>query len=373
MPLKQVPPAGLEPAHTPPEGDALSAELRGPGASGTLRHGNPNSGAGPGTLLPVIVVAGECLVDLLPTGDGLLRPVLGGGPFTVARAVGRLGGDVAFLGTLSTDSYGRRARESLAASGVDDRWAPSTDLPTTLAAVDFDGESAHYLFYTQATSAPALSRDQAVVALAATPTALHVGTLGLVLEPCAEALAALVQAVPPDCLVVVDPNCRPAALTTPGVADRYRQRLAGVLARADVVKVSADDLAWLRPETPAAQVAADLAREHDTLVLLTDGADGVLVRSPDEQVRIPVPRVEVVDSVGAGDSFGGGFLAAWTAGLAGGAAPDLHDLDPAGPLLAAVRYGIAVAGITVTRVGADPPTTVEVAAQAATAGVTTTG
>ncbi len=333
--------------------------------------GNPSSdttptrvagGDAPGTLLPVIVVAGECLVDLLPTGDGLLRPVLGGGPFTVARAVGRLGGQVAFLGTLSTDPYGRRARESLAGSGVDDRWAPSTDLPTTLAAVDFAGESAHYLFYTEATSAPALTADQAAAVLATAPTALHVGTLGLVLEPCAEALAALVDLTGPDCLVMVDPNCRPAALTDPDVADRYRRRLTAVLARADVVKVSADDLAWLRPGTPAGRAAADLAREHDTVVLLTDGGDGVLVRSPDDEARVAVPRVRVVDTVGAGDSFGGGFLAAWTSAQAADPGADLRDLDPAGVLLTAVRYGIAAAGITVTRVGADPPTAAEVAA-----------
>ena len=321
----------------------------------------------------MIVVAGECLVDLLPTDGGLLRPVLGGGPFTVARAIGRLGGDVAFLGSLSTDSYGEQARASLARSGVDDRWAPATELPTTLAAVDFAGEAASYRFYTEATSAPALTGDQADAVLATAPTALHVGTLGLVLEPCADALAGLVDRVRPDCLVMVDPNCRPAVLTDPAVARRYRNRLQAVFHRAHVVKVSADDLAWLRPGTPPAEAAAGLASEHDVLVLLTDGGGGLLVRSADGEVRVDVPRVEVVDTVGAGDSFCGGFLAAWTAAAAAGAgsgggsdsgwAPtaSLRDLDPAGPLVAAVRYGVAAAGITVTRVGADPPTAADLA------------
>ena len=308
---------------------------------------------------PVIVVAGECLVDLVPADDGLLRPVLGGGPFTAARAAGRLGADVAFLGTLSTDAFGRAARRSLAESGVTDRWAPSTDDPTTLAAVDLTvGDAARYLFYTEGTSAPALTAVDTAPVLAAGPTALVVGTLGLVLEPCAESLAALVGHVGGDCLVLVDPNCRPAALAGPGVEARYRDRLATVLDRADVVKVSTEDLEFLVPGVPPADAARAMAIEHDALVLLTDGGHGVRVTTPTGSVVVDVPRVTVVDTIGAGDSFVGGFVAAWTS--AGAVSPALRDLDPAGPLLAAVRYGVAVAAITCTRVGADPPTAAEV-------------
>ena len=312
---------------------------------------------------PVIVVAGECLVDLIPAADGMLRPVLGGGPFTAARAAGRLGAEVAFLGTLSTDGHGRRARESLADSGVTDRWAPATDDPTTLAAVDLTtGDAARYLFYTGGTSAPALTAADTAPALAAAPAALVVGTLGLVLEPCADTLAALVGQVARDCLVVVDPNCRPAALTGPGAEDRYRERLGHVLGRADVVKVSTEDLDFLSPGVPAAEAARSMAVEHDTLVLLTDGSRGVRVQTPTASVAVDVPRVTVVDTVGAGDSFVGGFVASWTA--AGVPAAGLRDLDPAGALLTAVRYGVAVAAVTGTRVGADPPTTAEVRAGA---------
>ncbi len=319
---------------------------------------------------PVIVVAGECLVDLLPAAEqpGLLRPVLGGGPFTAARSVGRLGGEVAFLGTLSTDSYGRAARTALAQSGVRDDWAPVTELPTTLAAVDLSSqEAARYLFYTEGTSAPALSVAQADAVLAADPNALLVGTLGLVLEPCADALAALVDRVPEQCLVMIDPNTRPAALTRPDVAARYRDRLQTVLGRADVIKVSTEDLAWLRSDLQVADAAAELAREHDALVLLTDGGRGVLVRTPGDQAWVDVPGVEVVDTVGAGDSFCGGFLATLAA-PDHRPAGDLFDLAPDGAVLTAVRRAVLVAAITCTRVGADPPTTDEVDALTARTG-----
>ena len=315
----------------------------------------------------MIVVAGECLVDLLPAGKpaadgiGTLRPILGGGPFTAARAVGRLGGDVAFLGTLSTDAYGQAARASLRESGVRDDWAPDTELPTTLAAVDLSRESARYLFYTEATSAPALTAAQADAVLAAPPTALLVGTLGLVLEPCADALAALVDRVPGDCLVMVDPNTRPAALTRPDVAARYRDRLQTVLGRADVIKVSTEDLAWLSPMATPADAAAQLAVDNDALVLVTDGGDGVLVRTARGKAWVDVPKVTVVDTVGAGDSFCGGFLASWAAG-GRPPGPELADLTPAGAVLTAVRHGVTVAAITCTRVGADPPTAAELTA-----------
>lgn len=341
-----------------PDGEQDPSSGRGP------RCWRRAAGVGRGETARVIVVAGECLVDLIPTPQGLLRPVLGGGPFTVARSVGRLGGDVAYLGTLSTDGYGSRARAALAEAGVRDDWAPAVDLPTTLAAVDLStADAARYLFYTEGTSAPALSATQADAVLAASPAVLHVGTLGLVLEPAAEALSGLVDRVGPDCLVMVDPNSRPAALTSPGVEARHRDRLTAVLGRADVVKVSVEDLDWLRPGVPPADAAAGLAAEHDALVLLTDGGNGVLVATPAGSVRVAVPRVAVVDTVGAGDCFCGGFLTGWTAASAADPAADLRDLSPDGPVLAAVRYGAAVAAICVTRIGADPPTAAEVAVQ----------
>jgi fructokinase len=194
----------------------------------------------------VIVVGGESLIDMIARSDEL-RAVPGGGPYNVARTIARLGRSCAYLGALSTDRFGVLLREALRDDGVNDRWAPLTEDPTTLAVAQI-GETggATYSFYVERTSASDLSTEQALAVLVATPSVLYVGTLGLVLEPAAASYEALVDAVARDVLVAVDPNCRPAVVRDPSA---YRDRLARVLARADVVKVSTEDLDYLTRPT----------------------------------------------------------------------------------------------------------------------------
>ena len=130
----------------------------------------------------VIVVIGEALIDLLVRPDGRVEAAPGGGPFNTARTIARLGQRVAFAGRLSTDAFGRRLRDALAADEVDLDLVDSTDDPTTLAVVEAGAaKAAEYRFYLDGTSAPGLG--PAVVERIDTPSALHVGTLGLVLEP----------------------------------------------------------------------------------------------------------------------------------------------------------------------------------------------
>jgi fructokinase len=264
----------------------------------------------------VIVVAGEALVDLVPEGPdggGALRPLLGGGPFNAARAAARAGARVAFLGRVSSDALGRRVRAALQDDGVALTAVVATEAPTTLALAEVGADGgAAYRFYVDGTSAPGLSRGDAAAALERVGRvgALCVGTLGLVFEPSASALAGVVESAGEDVLVVVDPNCRPAAIRD---EDAYRTRLARVLARADVVKASAEDLAWLRPgEAPETTLRALLA--PGAVGLVTLGADGARVLPPGDATgafTIPAPRVDVVDTIGAGDAFLGGWLAEW--------------------------------------------------------------
>ncbi|MGB6577682.1 MAG: PfkB family carbohydrate kinase [Streptosporangiaceae bacterium] len=147
----------------------------------------------------------------------------------------------AFLGRLSQDGFGRMLRARLEQDGVAIGLPQLTDAPTTLAAVDVDpGGVPRYHFYLDGTSSAALEYP---IALSADLTALHAGTLALVTEPAATSIERLItRDLPPDALVMVDPNCRPQA-----IADRpaYLARLARTLDRADVVKVSAEDLAYL--------------------------------------------------------------------------------------------------------------------------------
>jgi fructokinase len=300
----------------------------------------------------MIVVAGEALIDVLVPPDGRLVAVPGGGPFNTARTIGRLGGAVAFLGVLSTDRFGLVLRDALVRDGVDLSMAPTTDAATTLAIAELDDTgTATYRFHTAETSAPRLSPDAVAAAIALRPEAVHVGTLGLVLEPMASALTAGIAAARERTVVMLDPNCRPSV-----IRDRaaYLGRLHSVLARADVVKASVDDLAFIEPGTSAQEAAGEWLDRGPSVVLVTDGAHPVHVLTRDVAFDVPVPSVEVVDTVGAGDAFGGAFLASWIERGLG-----RSELADPGALHEAVAFAVRVAGATCRRAGADPPTRAE--------------
>jgi fructokinase len=291
----------------------------------------------------VIVVGGEALVDLVIDPEGRVTATLGGGPFNAARAAGRLGSPVAFLGALSHDRFGRLLLAQLVDDGVDTTLVQHTELPTTLAAAELDDSgSASYHFYIERTSAPTV----ADAALPAGTRIFHVGTLGMVLEPMATTMERLVAHAPDDLLVLLDPNCRPRV--TPD-REGYLARLARMVARADVVKVSTDDLEFLSPGEHESGVRA-LLDGGARVVLHTDGGDAVRVRLSGARVDVPVPRVTVTDTIGAGDSFGGAFAAWWQQADLGRA-----ELGDVAALTAAVTAAVQVAAISCTRVGAQPP------------------
>jgi fructokinase len=301
----------------------------------------------------VIVVAGEALIDLVVGPDGQLAAHPGGGPFNTARTLSRLEQPVAYLGRISEDRFGRRLRGELADDGVRlEAVVPTTD-PTTLALAETDAHgAASYRFYTEGTSAPGLTTEAALEALPDRVELLHVGTLGLVLEPMATALEAVIAAVADHALVMLDPNCRPSLIPDRAM---YRRRLGETLRRSHVVKASVDDLIWLEPGTPPADAARGLLAEGPAAVLMTDGGAGVQVVTPDAQRHVPAPEVEVVDTIGAGDAFSGGFLAWWR--IHGLGAEDLRSLDQ---VLEATEFACEVAARTVERAGASPPRLEEV-------------
>jgi fructokinase len=300
----------------------------------------------------LIVVAGEALIDLVPAGDEALIAHPGGGPFNTARTLGRLERPVAYLGRISTDRAGRRLAERLAGDGVRMDGLVRTEDPTTLALVELDDHgSARYRFYDEGTAAPGLTVDDARAALPDGVAYLHVGTLGLVLEPMATALEALAGELAGRALVMTDPNCRPEII---GDAAAYRARLARVLAVTDVAKVSDDDLAWLEPGVDPTEAARGLLAQGPAVVLLTRGADGALVLTGDAEHAVAAPPVDVVDTIGAGDAFSGGWLAWWSERGLG-----REDLADVARLTEATRFACLVAALTCARAGATPPTRAE--------------
>jgi fructokinase len=300
----------------------------------------------------VIVVAGEALIDLVADADGTLHAHPGGGPFNTARTIARLGQPVALLGRLSTDRFGRRLQALLAGDGVALDAIVHTDDPTTLALAEVDDDgAARYRFYERGTSAPGLGAAEAVTALPPGATALHVGTLGIHLDPVGAAIEALVERLAGDALVAVDPNVRPGVLADPAA---FRARLTRLLARTDLLKLSEDDLAWLAPGADPVDGVRSLLGGARAGVL-TRGREGALVVTARDARAVPAPAVDVVDTIGAGDAFGGALLAWWR----------MHDLDrdalaDLDTVLDATRFACHVAALTCARAGASPPVLAEV-------------
>jgi fructokinase len=302
----------------------------------------------------VILVGGEALFDVV-AGDGeQLEAHPGGAAFSAARAIARLEQPVAYLGRLSTDRFGARLERILVDDGVRLESVVRTEEPTTLALAELgDGGSvSRYRFYAQGTSASGLTPEAALAALPERVDTLFVGTLGLVLEPMASALEAVLDRLAGSALVAVDPNCRPDVIPDPAA---YRRRLTWILQRADLLKVSEEDVAWLYPDRDPVDGTRALLADGPGVGVLTRGGDGAVVITAGDAVAVAPPRIEVVDTIGAGDAFMGAFLARWRG--EGRGRGDLADLDAVAD---AARFACRVAAVTCSRAGADPPRLAEV-------------
>jgi len=309
----------------------------------------------------LIVVAGEALIDVV---DGHERP--GGGPFNTARALGRLGVPVGFLGRLSTDARGRRLAALLEGDGVGLQLSSLGPEPTTTARASVDAAGvAAYTFDVAGTSAPSLLPAAVPADLGPEVEAVHAGTLGLVLEPMASTLMQVLDRERGHRVVILDPNVRPGLIDD----GAYRARLRQAIAMSDIVKASETDIAWIFGTEDYEKAAAAMLAEGARLVVVTLGARGAFALHGSSSVQVPAPRVEVVDTIGAGDAFGAA-LAAWMHGH--------HALHPGfrlteKDLRAVLAYACLVASLTCARAGADPPTRAQLLAASARGGARQVG
>jgi fructokinase len=296
----------------------------------------------------VIVVCGEALIDRIHNGDGTQRAAPGGGPFNTARALARLGVPTEFLGRLSEDVFGRQLAGLLVSEGASLELASIGPEPTTIAIADVDSEGfAEYQFLVQGTSAPNLTLEMVPERFGTDVVALHVGTLGLVLEPMASTLAELISRERGRRLVMLDPNIRVGLVPD---AD-YRERLQDAISQSTIVKASEADLAWIYPKVDYEAAAGRILGAGVSLVVITLGARGAFGAHRETRMHVDAPKVEVVDTIGAGDAFGAALLA-WLHDH-GALRPDLG-LEP-GDLEAALDFACLAGAITCTRAGADPP------------------
>ena len=308
---------------------------------------------------PRVVVAGESLVDIVHRAGGAVDEAPGGSPANVALTLGRLGRAPILVTRLADDDRGRRVRRWLEHSGVavDAVAAPRTS--TATAVLDASG-AATYTFDLEWD----LGDDVARLAEDAFASAdlVHVGSVGAVLEPGAGQVAALVRAVHGRAIVTYDPNIRPSLVRDP---QAVRARVAELIGIADVVKTSDEDVQWLHPGRDAIEVAREWVIGGPALVVVTRGAEGAVAVTADAEIVVPAVPTDVVDTVGAGDTFMGALIDGLLSRKA-----DLGARAPGGgirpdELEALLRRSAEAAAITVSRPGADPPRREELLARMA--------
>jgi fructokinase len=287
-----------------------------------------------------IWVCGEVLMDVLPTG-----PVVGGGPANTAKALARLGQKVDFVGGISTDAYGQMASKELSRDGVGLGLSLESNKPTCTATVHLDkAGSATYTFVIDGTATFDFSPSWLPDPEKLKPSVVHIGTLATVVEPGAAALFDWAVKCAEFAPIVFDPNVRPSFLAD---REKYCQAVEKWVGISSVVKLSDDDIAWLYPDETMDEVAHRWLEGETSLVVVTRGAKGIIGYTQGASEEVEGVRVDVVDTVGAGDTVGAilveGIMQRSVAGLVG------HVLNKV------LHRAAVAAGITVSRAGAQPP------------------
>jgi fructokinase len=302
----------------------------------------------------MFVVCGEALMDVFATGDTAAGVALdarvGGSPFNAAVGLARLGQPVAFFSTLSRGFLGERLMRALAAEGVDTSAVQRSDAPTTLGLVGLDADGVpSYAFYGEGCADRQLTLD-ALDALPRPVLAFHVGSYATVVEPIGSTLRALVEREHGRSLIAYDPNIR---LNVVRDLARWREMLEWMLPRTHLLKISEEDLQLLLPGTSPGDFATAAIDRGVALVVVTRGAEGASAWTQQSHASVPTVRVELIDTVGAGDTFQAALLT-WLAEHDSLAVPALHALSSA-ELESALGFAARAAAVTCSRRGADMP------------------
>ena len=289
-------------------------------------------------------MCGEVLIDILPTG-----PVVGGGPANTAKTLARLGYEVDFIDGISNDAYGMSARKELNRDGVGLTLTLASDKPTCTATVTLDSKgSATYEFLIDGTATFDFNNSWLPDPERLKPSVLHIGTLVTIIEPGATVLFDWALKVGEFAPIVFDPNIRPSVM---GDRAKYASAVEKWVSISSVVKVSDDDIKWLYPEESLDVVAHRWIAAGVNCVVITRGAHGLIGFTAKGMEEVDGIKVDVVDTVGAGDTVGAIVVEAIIK-------HSVHGLE--GQVLNAVLHKAAIAAaITCSRAGAQPPRTHE--------------
>ena len=293
-------------------------------------------------------VVGEVLIDLIPEGADR-KPVVGGGPANTAKALSKLGFNTQFIDGISTDQYGQMAKKDLISASLKLDYVKYSDKPTCLATVSIsDSGSASYEFVIENTATFDFTSEWLPNPQTDRPSLLYVGTLATVIEPGASVLFDWAQSVAKVAPVVFDPNVRPAVISD---REQYLAQVERWVAISSAVKVSDDDINWLYPFLEIEQVVNDWLIKGPSLVVVTYGDKGLTGYRKSEMVSAEAVKVKVADTVGAGDTVGAVLVEAIV--------NDGLDSLAGSRLETMLKRAAKAAAITVSRVGANPPTSEE--------------
>ncbi len=292
-------------------------------------------------------------MDMLPRqledGNDAYLPVPGGAVFNTALALGRLEEPVAYFGGVSTDMFGQQLIEHLQVSSVNTSYVIKLDKPSTLAFVKLTNGHAEYSFMDENSAGRSLD----ITMLPEFPDsvlALHFGAISLIPEPCGSAFEELMQRNHADRIISLDPNIRPSFISD---ESSYRGRLNRMIGMSDIIKVSDEDLEWLQPGSRFEEAAVNWLDSGVSIVILTMGKSGSRAITRTLDIKVPAEVVEVVDTVGAGDTFNAGMLSSLrSSGIL--SKQKLSKIN-AYQLSTALQFATKVAGFVVGKAGASPP------------------
>jgi len=301
----------------------------------------------------LIVCCGEALIDMLPreskAGEPAFAPYVGGAVFNTAVALGRLDIPVGFFTGISTDFYGDMLRDTLRASRVTLDYVKFSDLPTTLAFVRLVDGHASYLFYDENTAGRMLYEAD-LPPIGPDIEAMHFSCISLIPEPCGSTYEALMRREQGNRVMMFDPNIRKNFIKD---KPAHLARMKRMLAMADIVKLSDEDLDWFGETGSTADIAERWLAIGPKLMVVTKGADGLVAFSKEHSVSVPAEKVTVVDTVGAGDTINAGILGSLRDQglLTKDAIAQLSENQ----IREVLSFSAKCAAITVSRAGANPP------------------
>lgn len=303
---------------------------------------------------PCAFVIGEALIDAVQQSTGEAQEYPGGSPANVALTLGRLGRDARLLTWFGQDARGQEITSWLAQSNVHIARGSDGAAQTSvaLATLAQDGSATYRFDLDPQVPADAVVPDTAIV--------VHTGSIAAVLEPGGSVVTKLLSQAQPNATITYDPNARPSLM---GTAEKARPIIENYVRLADVVKVSDEDLEWLYPGQDPIEVAQSWHRQGTALVVVTLGGSGATGITKAGTINVPVPKVTVADTVGAGDSFMGALIhGLWEDDLLG-AANRAALTNISTPVLTRIlEQCTRVAAITVSRAGANPPWLTELTA-----------